>query len=176
MNKHIPAEIQPFESVKARVENDYKMVKSITAARAAGAKFANSVTNGLAAGKAFGTLCAEAKGKAVMLPSFSLSTRSLPEIDEQMSLEQFLQMVSFTPVNSVSPSAPTVQGSVVLHVRSRLPVDEKKAEKELPEFLTMMRRARQQEAFQQWFGLEAARELGSLPFFRRQAEMGSSRN
>jgi hypothetical protein len=71
---------------------------------------------------------------------------------------------------------PTARGSIVLHVQSRLPVDAKKADAELPEFLTMMRRARQQEAFQQWFNLEASRELGQLPIFRRQAELGSSRN
>ena len=98
-------------------------------------------------------------------------TRSIPDVEDQkMSLEQFMQITAMTPVNGVSQFVPTAQGGMVLHVQNRLPVDEKKAAAEMPEFVGMMRRARQQEAFQQWFSIEATRELGSLPFFRRPAE------
>ena len=120
---------------------------------------------------------AAAKGKVVLLPPFSLNTtNSLNEVEQHMARQQFLNVATGIPVGSVSPFIPTGDGGAVIYVQRKLQLDEKKAEAELPEFLAMMRQARQQEAFQQWFGIEASRELGSLPIFRRPAEMGSAGN
>lgn len=172
-HKVLPSENPPFDSVKARVENDYRTFQAGQAARAAGAAFAQSATNGLAQGKAFTTLCAEARATPVLLPPFSLSTRSVAEVESHnVSLQQFKQVAFSTPVGKVSPFVPTMQGGLVVYVQSKLELDQKKATEELPEFTKLLRQARQSEAFQEWFSREAPAALADTPAFRpRPSEM-----
>lgn len=171
-NKSLPSENPPFETIKARVESDFKMSQARDFARAAGASFAQSATNGLAQGKAFATLASEAKAHATLLPHFSLSsTNELADVEEHISRTQFLQVALAMPVGEVSPFIPTMDGGMVLYVKEKLPLDEKKAAIEVPQYLISLRQARQREAFEQWFNHEAPQALADTPVVRRQPEM-----
>ena len=165
-HKLLPSENPAFETVKAQVENDFKMFHAAQAARAAGAAFGQSVTNGLAQGKAFTSLCAEAKALPILLPPFSLSTRSVPEVESHLTLQQFKQVAFGTTVGQSSPFIPTMDGGVVLYVQSKLPLDEKKIATDLPEVTAFLRRERQMEAFNEWFSREARTALANTPALR----------
>lgn len=166
--KDLPSELQPYEAVKAKVAEDYKQLEALKAARAAATSFVASATNALKQGKAFASVCAEAKVKPVLLAPFSQSTRSLPEIEAHMSLQQFKQIAFGVNVGEVSPAVPIMEGSMVAYVQSELPLDEKKVTAELPAFLQMFRQARQQEAFDEWFGREAQAALMTTPVMRQR--------
>jgi hypothetical protein len=167
-NKQIPSENPPFETVKARVEQDFKLAQATQTARMTGAMFAQSVTNGLAQGKAFTALAAEANAKAILLPNFSLSTRELKDVEDHLSLQQFMQVAFMTPVGEVSQFVPTMNGGMVLYVKSKLPLDEKKIAAELPEFINLLRQARQRESFEAWFNHEAPQALADTPVVKRE--------
>lgn len=172
-HRQLPSENPPYEAVKAQVENDYRLSKAVQLARSAAAQFGLSVTNGLAAGKAFTTLAAEAGAKPVLLPAFSLSTRNLPEVEEHVSLQQFKQVAFGTPVGSTSPYVATMEGGMVVYVQSALPLDEKVVAEKLPEFTKLVQQARQSEAFQMWFAQNAQAALADTPVNRpRQSELG----
>jgi hypothetical protein len=176
-DKRIPSEIPAFDAVKAKVENDYRMLLAMQAARAAGAAFATNADDGLTAGKSFVALCSEAKAKAVMLPPFSLSTRSLPQVEDHISLQQFKQVAFGTPVGHPSPFIPTMEGGMIIHVQDKLPLDEKAVTANLPQFAAMLRQARESEAFQEWFAREAQRALADTPAFRpRPSEINPARS
>ena len=172
-NKLLPSENPPFDTVKDRVESDFKLAQATQTARAAGAMFAQGVTNGLAQGKAFSELATGAKAKAVLLPPFSLSTRKIEEIEDHLSLQQFAQVAFSTPVGGVSQFVPTMDGGMVLYVKDKLPLDDKKVAAELPEFINLLRSARQREAFEQWFNREAPQALADTPIVRRPPEINS---
>lgn len=172
-NRQLPSENPPFEAVKAQVENDYRLMKATQQARTVAMQFGLTVTNGLAAGKAFTTLAAEAGAKAALLPAFSLSTRNLAEVEEHISLQQFKQVAFGTPVGNTSPFVPTMEGGMVVFVQSVYPLDEKVVAEKLPEFAKLLQQARQSEAFQMWFSQAAQAALTDTPINRpRQAEMG----
>jgi hypothetical protein len=166
-NKEIPSAIPAFDTVKDRVEQDYKATQALQAARIAAVTFTKSATNGLAQGKAFASLCADAKVKSELLPPFSLSTRSLPEVEDYISLQQFKQVVTGTPPGHVSPAVPVMEGSVVVFVQSKLAIDEKKEAADLPDFIKLLRQARESEAFQEWFSREASQALSGIASLRR---------
>ena len=180
-NKQLPSENPPFEAVKARVESDYKFAQAVQAACAAGAAFAQSATTGLAQSNAFTSVCAAAKVTPVLLPPFSRSTRSLPEVENHITLQQFKDVAFNTTVGQSSQFVPVrdggaVVGGVVVYVQAKMPPDEAKTVKELPEFTTYLRQARQSEAFQEWFGREAQAALADTPAFRpRPSQMNQSR-
>ena len=172
-NKQIPSENPPFESVKARVEQDFKLAQAVQQARMNGAMFAQTVTNGLAQGKAFTALAAEAKAKAVLLPNFSQNISKLEEVEGEISLQQFLQVSFMTAVGEVSQFVPTMNGGMVLYVKSKLPLDEKKIAAELPEFINLLRQARQREAFEAWFNHEAPQALADTPVVKRETAVNA---
>jgi hypothetical protein len=167
-HKDIPSEIQPYDAVKAKVAEDFKQIEALKAARTAATDFVNAATNALAKGKAFTSVCAEAKVKPVLLAPFSQSTRSLPEIEAHMSLQQFKQIAFGINVGEVSPAVPIMEGSLVAYLQSELPLDEKRVTAELPAFLQMFRQARQQEAFDEWFSREAQAALMTTPAMRQR--------
>jgi hypothetical protein len=161
LKKVLPSEQPPLKDVEAKVTEDYRRGMATQFAYQAGTSFANSLTNGLPAGKSFAAVAAEAKAKTETLPPFSLSTRSLPaELEERLSLGALKQAAFTTPVGKVSSFVPTREGGFVLHVQSQLPLEESQVKKELPEFLTYVRQARQSDAFNQWFNQQIQQDTG----------------
>jgi len=109
------------------------------------------LTNGLAQKKTFGELCAQAKVKTIALPPVAPETTSLPGLDPRISLRQLQHVAMQLQPGQASNFTPTTDGGFFLYLRDRLPFDEEKVKKELPEFLGKLRQYRQNEAFNQWF-------------------------
>jgi len=168
-NRQIPRETPSLEQVRDKVASDFKHSQALMQAQAAGRLFYQTTTNGLAQGKSFKDLCAEAHVPETDLPPFSISTRTLPQTEELVSLNQLKQIAFTTPPGKLSSFQPTLEGGVVVYVKEKLPLDETKAQTELPTFTTALRRTRQQEAFEDWFRKEADRALRDTPAMQQKA-------
>jgi len=62
----------------------------------------------------------------------------------------------------------TPNGGVIVHVKSKLPLDESKIAASMPAFLNAVRQNRQNEAFNDWFRREAEKGLRDTPLARQQ--------
>jgi hypothetical protein len=162
-NKKIPSEIPPLDQIRDQVVTDYKHSQALMTAFQAGVGFIQTATNGLAQGKTFSAVCADAKVKPVELPAFSLSTRSLPEAEEFLSLDQLKQAAFGTQPGKVSNLLRTRDGTMVLYVKAKLPLNEAKMRADLPDFTNFVRQRRQEEAFSQWLSRESQRALAKIP-------------
>ncbi len=167
-NRRLPSEIPTLESIGPRVMTDFRYEQAVLAARRAGIAFMATLTNGLAQGKSFGELCTDAKLKPILLPPFSLSTRSLPEVERDLALQQFKQVAFNTPVGKSSDLIPTRDGGVIVYVKARMPLDETKLKSDLPAFTGMLRQYRQNEAFNDWFRKHAEEGLRNTAFSQLQ--------
>ena len=161
-NKRIPSEIPPLDKIRERVVADYRYDQAKNMARQNGLTFFMSLTNGLAQGKTFDALCADAKLQPLPLPAFSISTRSLPEVENQINLNMLKQLAFTTAPGKVSGFQWTAEGGIILYVKAKLPVDETRMKTELPAFIAAVRQQRQQEAFQLWFQQEFSRNVRAL--------------
>ena len=161
--KKIPSEIPPLDAIRDRVTADYKFDQARMLARQAGQGLYATLTNGLAQSKTFSNICAEAKFPAADLPPFSLSTRTLPDVEDRIPLNQLKQLAFSTPPGKVSNFQPTSSGGVILYVKAKLPLDPVKMNAELPGFVDYVRQTRQNEAFQEWFRKQAAQGLRDTP-------------
>jgi len=163
VNKRLRSENPPFLQIRDQVTADYKLFQATMLAQQAGAAFAQTATNSLAQGKSFAVVCATAQVSPIDLPPFSLSTRSLPEVEDRITVNQLKQIAFGTPPGKASPFVPTRDGGMVLYVKARLPLDTAKMNSELPEFFNYLRRNRQEEVFQEWFRKAADRGLHDTP-------------
>jgi len=166
LNSRTPYETPPLEKVKDKVLSDYKHEQAMRMARQAAASFAQSLTNGLAQGKSFTNICAEAGLKPISLSPFSISSRSVREVDEMVSLSQLKRAAFSTQPGKPSPILPTSEGAMLLFVEARLPLDTAREQTELPAYLAQLRRTRQQEAFDEWLQREAQQGLRDTPIAR----------
>jgi peptidyl-prolyl cis-trans isomerase D len=162
-NKKVPSEIPPLDQIRSQVEADYKEEQAKALARSAGTGFYQTMTNGLAQGKTLSAICADAKLDLVTLPPVSISTRDLPEVEEHLNLNQFKQIAFSTQPGKVSPFQITADGGVILHVKSKLPLDQAKMNATLPAFINYVRQNRQTEAFNEWFSKQAQAGLQNTP-------------
>jgi hypothetical protein len=163
LNKELPSEIPPLDQIKDKVAADYRMMTAIQMARQAGAAFETALTNGVAAGKTFAAVAAADKCAVTKIPPFSLLTRSVPELEEHVSLGRLQQTVFALPNGAHSGLIFTSDGGMVVHVLNRIPADETKMQATLPAFETQVRRTRQNEAFNAWFSHEASVALRDTP-------------
>lgn len=161
--KQLPRETPTLDQVRDKVVSDYKHSQATMQAQFAGRSFYQTLTNGLAQGKAFTNLCAEAHLKTLELPPFSISTRAVPEIEDFVSLTQLKQMAFSTTPGKVSNFQSTPEGGLILYVKNKLPLDESKAKADLPTFIASVRRSRQQEAFEDWFRKQEEKGLADTP-------------
>lgn len=164
--QRLPSEIPPLEKIRDQVTDGFKYAQAVVLARRAGVEFYMTLTNGLAQGKKFSSVCVEKKVRPVVLPPFSLSTRELPEVENHISLTQFKQIAYPTPSGNASPFVPTRDGGFVVFVQTRLPMDETKMKADMPAFLNVLRQRRESESFNQWFREEANRGLRDTPIAR----------
>ena len=170
LSKKFPSVIPPLDQIREQVTTDCKNHIAEGLARQAGMAFYQTLTNGLALKKSFSAICLEAKVKPVELPPFSLSARTLPdEVGDHLSLDHLKQLAFSTAPGTPSVLAPTMDGGVILYVRSRLPMDETKMREQMPAFLSYVRNQRQREAFDMWFSHEAQKELRDTPMFQPKA-------
>jgi peptidyl-prolyl cis-trans isomerase D len=166
-NKLIPSRVPPLEEIRSRVESDYKFMQAMRTAQLNGHVFAQTATNELAHGKTWAETCTATGVTSVPVAPFSLSSQSIPEVEEFADVGTFKEIASTNKVGSVSTFIPTREGGFVVHVKQRLPVDETKMKAKLPEFSKNVRQQREGEVFDLWFNQEASRVLRNLPAFQR---------
>jgi len=171
MNKQLPSEIPSLESIHAQVVADYTRIQATYTAQLAAAKFYDTVTNAMAGGKSFNTVCIDTRVNPVLLPSFSLSTRELPEAYAYVDLNQ-LKRAAFSVPPGKANSVPITEGGLVVFVNSRLPVDEAKMNADMPRFYAAIRQSRQNQAFGFWFSREVDRALRDVPALQPKAPPG----
>jgi hypothetical protein len=63
---------------------------------------------------------------------------------------------------------------MLVYVQSQLPLDEAQMKAEMPAFINTLRRTRAQEAFNQWFGKEAAVSLRDTPLMAQRKASGAT--
>jgi hypothetical protein len=165
--KQLPREMPTLDQIHDRVVADYKHDQAMRLARQAATGFYQTLTNGLAQGSSFTNLCAVAKLKPVPLPPFSLATRNLPELEDLINLNTLKQAAFSTQLGKVSAPKETAEGSFILYVKAKLPVDQAKMQTDMPGYVAALRRSRQDEAFQDWFRREWERGTRDLPINRR---------
>lgn len=174
MNLRIPSVNADFADVKDEVTEDYRLQQATLKAREAGQAFVGIATNTLAKAEPFTAACSQADVTPQMLPAFSPSTRSLPEVEEYTSLGQFKQVAFATPVGEASRFNFTRDGGYVVYVGSQLPVDEVRMKEELPRYTEVVRQTLANEAFGVWFSREAQVGLQDTPLNQRPpAELAS---
>ena len=154
----LPSAAPTLASVEEKVTEDYRKSQAQEMARTAGMSFARSVTNALTDGKTFKAAATEAKLEAVELPNFSISTRELEKFEDRVSLPMIKDSASRLSPGKTSSFFPTREGGMVLYLKARVPVSEKKLKDEFPAFVEEMRESRENFAFSEWFGrqLEAS--------------------
>jgi peptidyl-prolyl cis-trans isomerase D len=166
LEKQLPREIPTLDQIQARVVADYTHGQAAAAARQAGMAFYQTATNGLAQGKSFTNICAEANIKPINLPPFSISSRAVPEAEEFVTLNQLKQAAFSTEAGKISSFQPSGEGGMLLFVKAKLPLDQAKMQTELPNFVSNLRRSRQQEAFDNWLRRESEIGLIDTPIAR----------
>jgi hypothetical protein len=161
--KKLPSEIPPLDQIRSQAVADFKEEQARALAVNAGMTFYQAVTNGLAQGKTFSAICAEAKQPVVTLPAISISSRDVPEVEEHVTLNQFKQAAFSTLPGKVSPFEVTSDGAMILYVKTKLPLDQDRMTTSMPAFINYVRQSRQSEAFNEWFSKQASTGLRDTP-------------
>jgi hypothetical protein len=170
--KQLPSEIPSFDRIRARVTEDFRLHEATLLAQRAGTNFDQTLARQMAAGHSFAATCIAAGLQPQALPPFSISTRDLPELGDRAELDQFKQATFTTPVGHASGFVETSTGGFVLYIQSRLPLDRAAMNEQMPQFMVQLRRARQNEAFNEWLQVEVNRELHNTPAYQQQAATG----
>jgi hypothetical protein len=177
LKQQIPSEVPPLAGIEAKVTQDYRMFQAMQLAHQAAVKFSDTLTNGLAQGKAFDAICADAGVKPERLPPFSLSTETLPDKQEDRVELKTLKEIAFTtPVGKASAPEQSRDGIFVLYVEKRLPVDEAKLKTELPDFLATIRQNRENEVFNMWLSREFGRDPKLVEQMQKLAQSAQERS
>ncbi|HEY2572888.1 MAG TPA: hypothetical protein VGH65_02425, partial [Verrucomicrobiaceae bacterium] len=173
LKKRIPSEVPPLDAVRDRVTTEFRAREASDAARKAGQAFYTVLTNGFAQNKSFPVVCLEAGAISQKLPPFALSTRSLPKEWEDRVDLSLLKDVAFalTPgKTSRFEMARDGRMGIIVHLVSRLPVDEAKLKLEMPAFIAGLRDQRQREAMNQWLRKEYEQAHPNFASSRNKSE------
>jgi hypothetical protein len=173
LDKQLPSEIPPLDTIRAGVTRDCQFYEATLLARVAGTNFVHTLTNGLAGGKSFASVCIAAGLHPEVLPPISLSTQELPEVGDRADLNELKRTVFSTPVGKASRFEQTGDGGFFVFVQSQLPMDQAAMNAGLPRFAATLREQRQTEAFYQWLNAEANRQLRTTSFFRESSASGA---
>lgn len=174
-NKLIPSRIPPLDEIRSRVVADYKYGQAMRLAQMNGRMFSQTATNELAQGKTFAAISSATRMTPVEVPHFSLSTETLPEVEDRAETSTFKEVAFSTPVGKASSFIPTHDGGFVVYIRQRLPLDETKMKAQLSQFANVVRQRRQNEAFELWFSREASEALRNLPAFQPRNQPAAAR-
>jgi hypothetical protein len=160
LERKLPSQIQPLESVRARVIEDYRNGKALDLAHKAGSQFEAAVKAGMAKGLSFDDICASNHLKPQTLTPFSIITKSIPEIEDESEFDYYVKGAAYRmPVGAASDFAPTDAGGLLICVKARTPVDESIVKQDLPEFLAQQQAQRQAAAFNIWINRELQNHL-----------------
>jgi parvulin-like peptidyl-prolyl isomerase len=167
--KQLPSEIPPLDRIRDQVTRDYQFREGLMRAQEAGTNFDQTLQAGMASGKSFSSLCTAAGLRAEMLPPFSLSTPTLPELGDRAGLNQLKSVAFATPVGNVSDFAATAEGGFIVHVKAQLPIDMTAMSNNLPQFTASLRQQLENVAFNNWLERTGSRDLRNTPIAPEQS-------
>jgi len=167
--RQLPSEIPSLDQIRARVMEDCRLREATLLARRNGTNFYFDAAIRMAAGKTFAQAAIAAGLQPQALPPFSLLTRELPELDDRAGLDQLKQTAFSTPVGHTSSFKETTDGGFILYVQSQLPADQVAMNTQMPQFIAQVRRAQQQQAFNEWLQAEANHQLRDISILRQPA-------
>jgi hypothetical protein len=170
LQQKFPSQLQSLAEVHDTVVHDYRELKSVELAKAAGEKFATEAQSGLTKSESFDGVCAGENIMPETIPAFSLTTPSSAVITNKTEFNQLQETAFNLLTGQASKFIPTEDGGYVIYVKQRLAVDEAKMRDELPGYLTKMREQRQVAAFEQWFSREMQLHLVPPASDRTQPE------
>lgn len=165
LDKQIPSTVPPLEQIRARATDDYRAMTAQSLARNAGVTFQSNVTAQVVAGKTFSQAAVAAGQSPLLLKPFALNALEIPEAGNRAEIRDVKQAAFMTPLGKVSAFIPTSEGGFVLSPQALEPVDAAKKTAALPQFLTQVRRARQNQAFNEWLQNEVVHELHDTPVY-----------
>ncbi|MEI9963223.1 MAG: hypothetical protein WDM76_19550 [Limisphaerales bacterium] len=172
LDKILPSEIPSFETIHERVARIINTSKPSGSRNAKGTNFVQKIASQMTGGRTFASLCIASGLKPEVLPPFSLSTDTLPELGERATLNQLKQAAFATPIGKTSAFQPTSDGGFIVFVQSQLPVDQATMTKNLPDFVASYRRARQNEAFNSWLP-RSQQVIARHAVYRQQVAAGT---
>ena len=173
LDQQIPSTVPPLEAIRSRATEDYRAVTAQGMARTAAMTFHSNVTAQVAAGKAFAEAATTAGHSPVLLKPFALNATEIPEIGDRVEIREVKQAAFTTPLGKVSSLIPTSEGGFILSPKSLEPVDLAKKAAAMPQFLTQVRRGRQDQAFNEWLQVEIGHELHDTPVYAEMTGGGS---
>ncbi len=173
MSKRLPSEIPALDAIRDQVTKDFRYNEAFMLAFQAATNFAGTATN-VTSASAFAAACAAAKVKPVTVPPFSLSTPSLPIVEEHVPLSGFKQAAFTTAIGQMSQLQRATDGAFVVFVQGKLPVDETKLAANMPDFEKSRRQARRDEAFSAWFEGEFNKVKPTIPYFQKPAQLSGA--
>ena len=147
----LPSEVPPLEKIRGQVQTDFYEQRSLENAREAAAIFHTLLTNELAQGKLFETICKEAGHEPVQMPLFSQSSRTLAGADPRSNLYLLQNLAFDLEAGEVSRVSQIEDGAMILFVHSFVEAKEEQVKEELPDYAKTLRQRRRSEAFGEWF-------------------------
>jgi hypothetical protein len=170
LKQRFPSEVPPLESIRPRVEQEFKQDQAARFAREAGTNFVQQVTNGLAQGKTWEAVVAEAKLTPVVLPKFGVASGPVPDWDRRVDLNQVRLAVRNLPVGKATEVLSGRDGAFVLYLKDRVPVPETELKQEMPKSLASLRQSEEYEAFSDWFRKQIERSRIDTGLNKTQSE------
>jgi hypothetical protein len=162
--RRLPSEIQPLESIRAQVTQDFQRKETSDLARAAGTAFLQAFTNAPAASKNFDALAAQHGAVVVDLPPFARQSSSPIENLPPVINDSTVRRTAFDLAASHTSSyLPGPDGGSVLYVEKFVPASEDDMKQEIAQFTDELRRREASEAFNEWFGKQLQLAQLQLP-------------
>jgi peptidyl-prolyl cis-trans isomerase D len=150
--RKVPSEVQPLESIREQVTEDYRRSEGLKAARESANAFVAAMTNA-APGTANFDAAAQQYGLTVVdLPPASRQANepieNLPPLIDAGALRS--AAADLKP-GEVSSYVPTREGGFVVTLEKVIPPTDEEVQRELPHFTQEYRRRQAAEAFNDWF-------------------------
>jgi hypothetical protein len=138
-----------FEEAKDRLTADLKSERGMEALNLKATEIRNKIDADVKAGKSFADAATAAGAKAEKFPAFS---RMEPQMEPENSGE-IMTVAGELNVGQLSTATPTANGSVIVFVENRLPIDEEKYKTEKARVSENMSGFQQAVLFSEWLKL-----------------------
>jgi parvulin-like peptidyl-prolyl isomerase len=152
LTKINPTRPLTFEEAKANLTETLKHERAQEALNLKAGDVRSKIAADLKAGKAFAEAAAAQGVKPEDFPAFSLRDHSSDSPDAS----EIIQIARDMAVGELSTAMPTGDGSVLVYVQKRLPVDENDFKRFKPEVVEDLGRFQQIALFQEWLRLRRA--------------------
>ena len=164
----LPSTIPPFNKIRGQVIADFYEQRALQKARTAAGAFHNTITNRLAQGATFETICQEAGYQPVPMPLFSIRSQTIAGSDPRANLYSLQNLAFARGAGEASHAFPTRDGAMILFVNAFIDAPQEQIEKELPDYTETLRQSRRSETINEWF-----REEQKLLNFSIASEQGT---